>query len=588
MPRTTRKRSVSLMIQSSLHLTHKWRPTRFEDIVGQDLAVRMIKNGLYTGYYFPVYLFSGMHGCGKTTMARVFSAALNCHQLSQFQQQPKTTALPCLACSSCVAMREGRHPDFIEIDAASHTGVDHVRQLTENASLLPVMGNKKIYLIDEAHMLSRAAFNALLKILEEPPKNAFFMLVTTDVDKVIETVRSRCFQVLFKPLSQDSLVAHMQTICEKEQIQYERDGLIAIAREVGGAARDALHLIEQVRFGFGSVTYESVMSLLGYPPPAVLFGLFENTMTGNTEQLIVLLRCDSVATYAPVALWNGFSRLLQALIRVHYELTMHDFTAHHDELVRLLRSMPLDSLIAVTSAWYEREDLFYKSKVQRDFFEITLIALSRNRGSTVSDHGANGAGNGSQKKIQSTKATPKEHHTTVEKLTVRSETHSVAPSIPQQSSELIPQPRQETDHNRQLQQAVDALRTASESLLASLLEQAQVDSYDANSKQLVIRLPQELIFCESVLADSLPTWMPHVKRQFDGVLKVSFVFVRSASVVIMDQSVAPAAAAPLATKSARVSVTSSEKKELGVAQVPTGDKSQLLMRYFPGTIEEVM
>lgn len=573
-PRTTRKRSVSLMIQSSLHLTHKWRPTRFEDIVGQDLAVRMIKNGLYSGYYFPVYLFSGMHGCGKTTMARVFSAALNCQKLSQFQQQPKSTPLPCLECTSCVAMREGRHPDFVEIDAASHTGVDHVRQLTENASLLPVMGNKKIYLIDEAHMLSRAAFNALLKILEEPPKNAFFMLVTTDVEKVIETVRSRCFQVLFKPLAQDALVAHMQKVCEQEQIEYEREALAAIAREVGGAVRDALHLVEQVRFGFGSVTYGSVMSLLGYPPFPVLFDLLDHAMAGRTEQLITVLRRDDVVTYAPVALWNGVSRVLQALIRVHYGIEAHDFSAHHDELTRVLREVSVERIIATASAWHVREDLFYKSKVQRDFFEVTLIALSKPGAMRSNDHEMNGTPREPQKKIQQSKVVHKE-----QRVTRHDEAIS---SVAAQHSTP-----HDTSLNNQLQQVVEALRGANESLVASLLEQAQVDSHDSKNNQLVLRLPQELVFCESVLADSTAAWMPSIQQQFQGVVKVSFVFVQGAGVAI--NAPPPVPSAPSSTpKTSRAPATAKQTKELGVSQVPTGDESQLLMRYFPGTIKEVM
>ncbi len=194
------------MNEVKLNLARKWRSKNFNEIVGQDLPVRMLKNSLYREQFFPVYLFSGQRGCGKTTTARVFAMALNCALLKSFQQEPQTIILPCLQCESCIVALSGKHPDFIEIDAASHTGVDNVRQIVEAASYLPVLGSKKIYLIDEAHMLSKAAFNALLKILEEPPRSTLFILATTDLHKIIDTVQSRCFQLFFFTYCQFSFV----------------------------------------------------------------------------------------------------------------------------------------------------------------------------------------------------------------------------------------------------------------------------------------------------------------------------------------------------------------------------------------------
>jgi len=175
------------MQDSTLNLARKWRSKNFDQVIGQELSVRMLKNSLYRDLYFPVYLFSGQRGCGKTSTARIFAAALNCEQLGVFQQSPKTQSVPCLICTPCQAMIAGRHPDFFEIDAASHTGVDNIRHIIDASQLLPVMGRKKIYLIDEAHMLSKASFNALLKILEEPPRSVVFILATTDPHKIIET-----------------------------------------------------------------------------------------------------------------------------------------------------------------------------------------------------------------------------------------------------------------------------------------------------------------------------------------------------------------------------------------------------------------
>ena len=226
-----------------LNRARKWRSQNFDQIIGQDLSVRILKNSLYLGHYFPVYLFAGQRGCGKTTTARVFAAALNCEQLSTFQQNPKKASVPCLQCSSCVAMQAGKHPDFIEIDAASHTGVDNIRQIIESSSLLPLMGHKKVYLIDEAHMLSKAAFNALLKILEEPPASALFILATTNPLKIIDTVRSRCFQLFFSPVASTPLLQHLKHICSNERIEYQDAALEQIIKHTQGSVRDALNLL---------------------------------------------------------------------------------------------------------------------------------------------------------------------------------------------------------------------------------------------------------------------------------------------------------------------------------------------------------
>ena len=217
-----------MMGEVKLNLARKWRSKQFEEIVGQDLSVRMLKNSLYLQQYFPVYLFSGQRGCGKTTTARIFAASLNCEQLSEFQKNPQNHIIPCRKCLSCKAMECGNHPDFIEIDAASHTGVDNVRSLIDSAFLLPLMGRKKIYLIDEAHMLSKAAFNALLKILEEPPASVTFILATTDPQKIIDTVHSRCFQLFFRPVAMEVLHARLREVCTQENIAFYDAGLTLI------------------------------------------------------------------------------------------------------------------------------------------------------------------------------------------------------------------------------------------------------------------------------------------------------------------------------------------------------------------------
>src|SRR3989338_3060341 len=226
-----------------LNLARKWRSKNFQEVIGQPLAVRILQNSLYLKQFFPVYLFAGQRGCGKTSTARIFAAAVNCARLPEFQADPRKVTIPCLQCESCIAMSKAQHPDFIEIDAASHTGVDNVRNIIDSSSFLPLLSQKKIYLIDEAHMLSKAAFNAFLKIMEEPPQSVVFILATTDVEKIIDTVRSRCFQLFFDPIDETKLLMHLVKICKEENIKFDEAGLKLIIKESEGSARDALNLL---------------------------------------------------------------------------------------------------------------------------------------------------------------------------------------------------------------------------------------------------------------------------------------------------------------------------------------------------------
>ncbi|MBT4595105.1 DNA polymerase III subunit gamma/tau, partial [bacterium] len=222
----------------SVNLARKLRPLGFDGIIGQDFVMRMLQNSLYKDQLFPVYLFFGQHGCGKTSTARVFAAAMNCKNLEAFRKNPREHKVPCHNCSSCTSFKNENYPDFIEIDAASHTGVENVRQIIEASSYVPVAGAKRVYLIDEAHMLSKAAFNALLKLLEEPPKSAVFLLATTEIQKVPNTVRSRCFQAPFSVPDRDVLIAHLEKISAQEDITVSRRALEVLVAHTGGFIRD--------------------------------------------------------------------------------------------------------------------------------------------------------------------------------------------------------------------------------------------------------------------------------------------------------------------------------------------------------------
>lgn len=313
--------------KQQLNLARKWRSASFEELIGQETAVRILKNSLYVNQFFPVYLFAGQRGCGKTSAARIFAAAANCAHLYDFQQSPQTVKLPCQSCDSCRAMIAGKHPDFTEIDAASHTGVDNVRQIIETASYMPLLGRKKIYLIDEAHMLSRAAFNAFLKILEEPPMSVIFMLATTDDQKILETVKSRCFQLHFRAIDFTKLTNHLQAVCDKENIKAHESALIAIAEQSGGSARDALNLLEQVRFSTSEITEAAVFKVLGRLPDERIDELLAAVRTSQSlDELRTIITSAQLGSYNPEMIWQ----------RILSRLKLQVFTADEDIAKRAL------------------------------------------------------------------------------------------------------------------------------------------------------------------------------------------------------------------------------------------------------------
>ncbi len=225
------------MPEQALYL--KWRPLSFDDVVGQDHIVRTLRNSLKTGRIRHAYLFSGPRGTGKTTTARLLAKAVNC-------QNPDPEKRPCNECAACIAMNEGRFLDLIEIDAATHTGVDDVRDLRDKIAFTPGEGRYKVYIIDEVHRFTGNAFDALLKTLEEPPAHAIFVLATTEIDKVPATIKSRSLQFEFRRISLQQVADRLQEITEAEGLKIERAALELIARQGTGSARDSISLLDQI------------------------------------------------------------------------------------------------------------------------------------------------------------------------------------------------------------------------------------------------------------------------------------------------------------------------------------------------------
>jgi len=241
---------------SYLVLARKWRPGTFDDITGQEYITRSLKNAVSTGKTAHALLFSGPRGVGKTSSARILAKALNCKH--------GPTPSPCSECSFCVEIAEGKSLDVIEIDAASHTGVNDVREIIENIKYLPASGKYKIYIVDEAHMLSQSAFNALLKTLEEPPPHVVFILATTEVHKVPVTILSRCQRHDFKKVPVEQIRERLTTITTAEGIEVGEETLYTVAREADGSMRDALSLMDQLLATFGnSIAHDDAVRILG-------------------------------------------------------------------------------------------------------------------------------------------------------------------------------------------------------------------------------------------------------------------------------------------------------------------------------------
>lgn len=259
-------------------LALKYRPTRFEDLIGQDAISQTLSLALDSGRLSHAYLFSGLRGSGKTSSARIFSKALNC------EKGPSST--PCDECESCRAAREGRHIDIIEMDAASSRKIDDIRDLIEQTKYHPAMARFKIFIIDEVHMLTKEAFNALLKTLEEPPPYVKFILATTDPLKLPATILSRTQHFRFKKIAHKDVLAHIQKILHLENVPFEPEALEMIARSGSGSLRDTLTLLDQsIIFCKGNLTPPLVAQMLGLVDPKVLEGLFETILSRDEAGL---------------------------------------------------------------------------------------------------------------------------------------------------------------------------------------------------------------------------------------------------------------------------------------------------------------
>ena len=388
-------------------LARKWRPKTFADLVGQEHVVKALRNALDEGRLHHAYLLTGTRGVGKTTIARILAKSLNCENAVHGE--------PCGQCESCTQIDSGRYVDLLEIDAASNTGIDNIREVLENAQYAPTAGKYKVYIIDEVHMLSKSAFNAMLKTLEEPPEHVKFILATTDPHKVPITVLSRCLQFVLRNMTTQQVAEHLAHVLDRENVPYQPQALQLLGRAAAGSMRDALSLLDQaIAMGSGKVAEQDVRQMIGAVDKQYLFELLEGIINQNGEALLekaqemsaraigfdsalaelaMLLQHLALIQTIPSALANDdperetLLRLSQALsgeqIQLYYQCAIHgkqDLPLAPDEyagfvmtLLRMLAFAPLAASGCDTQSQIEHTDLHsdhQKAEAEKKPFQL--------------------------------------------------------------------------------------------------------------------------------------------------------------------------------------------------------------------------
>lgn len=579
------------MDTQNLNLARKWRSKNFDQIVGQDLPVKMLKNSLYLNHYFPVYLFAGQKGCGKTSTARVFAAAVNCDQLPYFQKDPKNAMLPCLSCTSCVSLIAGRHPDFIEIDAASNTGVDNVRQIIDSSALLPLMGRKKIYLIDEAHMLSKAAFNAFLKLMEEPPASVIFILATTDTQKIIETVRSRCFQLFFRPVEESALLKHLVNVCSTENIESDSDALALIIKETGGSIRDALNLLEQVRFSDSRVSKEAVYQVLGHLDDTRLLTLFEIILYKTPTEFLQFSQEQGLEKFSAEFLWQRITELLRACIWIKNGVTPRNFSEYTSQLQFLTRGKSLKHMSMLLELFYSNESLFRKTTAQYAFLEVILLRICQKNESNS---------NSNMPAMASTSAASDSND--LEALEEGDD------SDIEEDEETEESPIYDDEESALWGQLTTKIELLHDPLLESIFKQGSLLSYDAQAAILKTEFPKELVFFNDVIESTKPQWQPLFEQVLGKRAELHIQFTK----VTQTTTVAPVVITPkieqpkpvisresqqqtksYATPYVRYqnnsnrAVSIPNEPRVDVSNIQLWPQATLLLKHFPGTITQI-
>jgi DNA polymerase-3 subunit gamma/tau len=353
-------------------LARAWRPQRFEEILGQDAVVQTLRNALSSGTLGHAYLFSGLRGVGKTTAARLLAKAVNCVE--------GPTPEPCGHCVSCREIADGSSLDAVELDAATHTGVDDVRDLQELLRFRPTRDRYRVVIVDEVHMLSKAAFNALLKSIEEPPPYVLWVFATTERHKVPATILSRCQQLEFRPVASEVIAARLVEIADHDGFSLERSAAEAVARAAEGSVRDALSLLDQLRaFASDRVDDDAVASVLGVPRFEVIVELVEALAAGQVGAGLALVRRELAAGHDTTVLYREVGRVLRTMVHlvVDPEVEVSLTEDQRDRLRPLAGGLGVDAITRMLGLWVEQEPLLRDAGNRELALEVAALRLSR-------------------------------------------------------------------------------------------------------------------------------------------------------------------------------------------------------------------
>jgi DNA polymerase III subunit gamma/tau len=363
-------------VMGYLVLSRKYRPQCFEDVVRQTHVTRTLGNAIASGRLAHAILFSGPRGTGKTTIARILAKCVNCAS--------GPTATPCNTCQSCREITTGHAADVFEIDGASNNKVEHVRELRENAAYMPAHSTRKIYIIDEVHMLSDAAFNALLKILEEPPAHVMFMFATTEPNKIPITILSRCQRHDLRRIDINAIIAHMADLCRREGIDISEEGLTLIAREADGSIRDALSLLDQIICGAaGAVSTETVMDILGGIDRQILFDVSTAVFTGQTGKIIDIIDGLYVRGQSMTRCFSEILEHFRNLLLVKMNADPNSLADIPDHELKLMRDqvagIPLSYLSLILDMLFKEEKQIKPAINPKLALEIAFIRVMQTK-----------------------------------------------------------------------------------------------------------------------------------------------------------------------------------------------------------------
>ena len=382
----------------------KYRPNNLDELVGQKFISITLKQALLTKKIAPAYLFNGPRGTGKTSSARIFAKSLNCQAFDQ------PTITPCCKCDLCRQITDGSALDIIEIDAASNTGVENIREIIERARFAPTQARWKVYVIDECHMLSTAASNALLKTIEEPPSRVVFILATTNPERVLNTIKSRCQKFDFRRISPSDIFQHLSEIAEKESIEYEVQALKMIAKRSNGGMRDAQSLLEQLNLLPEGITINNIQNLLGEVSESELTNLIKSLVENNPESLIITCNKLYDAGNEPLQIIIGLLNITRDLL-LHttnnkYSDLYYTSDEFRDELDKISKTINKSTIINWHNNLRNIEYQIKSSDNPRLWFEIHLTGLLDSQEINSFENKQEGENNTTEKKHESRKNIP--------------------------------------------------------------------------------------------------------------------------------------------------------------------------------------